>query len=119
MRVVLTASAPTSGSVRHGWKLRPTTCLSKTALQSNCNATVCHGALLLNRHGAEGTDLNSHMHAETRPLQPPSCRIYVMWLNAPVLLLTQGISETVRFVPGVPVKPMLAKPMTGVSEVLP
>lgn len=30
----------------------------------------------------------------------------------------QGLTDTVRFQPGVPVKPMLAKPMTGVSEVL-
>ncbi len=30
----------------------------------------------------------------------------------------QGLASVVRFQPGVPVKPMLAKPMTGVSEVL-
>lgn len=28
------------------------------------------------------------------------------------------MANSVRFQPGVPVKPMLAKPMTGVSEVL-
>lgn len=32
--------------------------------------------------------------------------------------LVQGLGEAVKFQPGVPVKPMLAKPMTGVSEVL-
>ena len=30
----------------------------------------------------------------------------------------QGLAGVVKFQPGVPVKPMLAKPMTGISEVL-
>ena len=30
----------------------------------------------------------------------------------------QDLPEHVRFIPGVPVKPMLAKPTTGISEVL-
>lgn len=32
--------------------------------------------------------------------------------------MLQDLPEHVRFIPGVPVKPMLAKPTTGISEVL-
>lgn len=35
------------------------------------------------------------------------------------MLILQGLAGVVKFQPGVPVKPMLAKPMTGISEVLP
>lgn len=47
---------------------------------------------------------------------PISCEL-ILAANGQARCL-QGLSDHVKFQPGVPVKPMLAKPMTGISEVL-
>ena len=47
--------------------------------------------------------------------QEQSCKATEMLIRASLL---QDLPEHVKFIPGVPVKPMLAKPTTGISEVL-
>ncbi|CAK0786390.1 hypothetical protein CVIRNUC_009603 [Coccomyxa viridis] len=79
-------------------------------------------AQLLHRGGSEDADgaLANRLERAVQAVKQAvsQCPSYDVLIPALLKYPLEDLPEHVRFIPGVPVKPMLAKPTTGISEVL-
>ena len=89
----------------------------QTVTQSLAHAIVLHGDAGKKKKGAELADALGAAFDVLKQVFS-ECPTFDQIVPALLEVGIEGLQERCKFTPGVPVKPMLAKPTTGVSEVL-
>lgn len=110
----------TKGSSEAGYIFRLLQGKLRIGLQEQGLLTALAQAVYLQREGAKGTALAVHLEEAGQAVKqvysecPSFDELVPALLSAPI----QDLPKTVHFKVAVPIKPMLAKPTNGISEVL-